>query len=127
MGDISRFVESLSINPWLVLIAAACTIVAVPLAFIFYLRSRKEKLPRYAVRSNNIIKGSKAVIPGLTVHFQGHGEPIENLTVSKVVFWNASRETIRPLPGSVWVPTIWWGLQDTLDPEPGECAAPPKA
>ncbi len=95
MGDISRFVESLSINPWLVLIAAVCTIVAVPLAFIFYLRSKKEKLPRYAVRSNNIIKGAKAVIPALTVHFQGHGEPIENLTVSKVVFWNAGRETIR--------------------------------
>ena len=32
-----------------------------------------------------------------------------------------------PLPGSVWVPTLWCGLQDNRDPEPGERAAPPKA
>jgi hypothetical protein len=29
------------------------------------------------------------------VHFEGYGEPIPNLTVTKVLFWNAGRDTIK--------------------------------
>jgi hypothetical protein len=94
-GDMSRFVDSLAINQWFVVIAAVCTMVSVPLTFYFYLKSKRAKLPRYAIRSNNLIKGTKNVIPAVTIRFAGHGEAIDNLTVSKVIFWNAGRDTIK--------------------------------
>jgi hypothetical protein len=50
---------------------------------------------RYRCKSFCLIFGSVNKLPGLEVSYHGFGPPVENVTVSKVAFWNAGWGTIR--------------------------------
>jgi hypothetical protein len=63
------------------------------LAIVFYLLSRKEKKPWWTIHSTNMIKGFAKKVQNLEIKFAG--KEVENLTVSKIYFWNAGRETIN--------------------------------
>ena len=90
-----QVIQLISANPWFTIVAALCSVISVPLAIIFYLKSRKDKLPRFAFKSTNIIAGMKEKIPAVTIRFAGHDDDIESLTVTKVLFWNGGTEAIK--------------------------------
>jgi hypothetical protein len=91
-------VAALAANPWIILLGIFLSLLGViglPLSVFLYFKSKRERLPRWSVRSNNIIKGHKDKYPAVSVRFQGFGDEISNLTVSKVILWNHGKETIR--------------------------------
>ncbi|MEA3281303.1 MAG: hypothetical protein U9Q68_01910 [Euryarchaeota archaeon] len=63
------------------------------LAIFFYLKGKKEKKPTFQIRSFNLVKEfSKKVT---TIGLLYSGEKVENLTITKVIFWNMGNEPIR--------------------------------
>ena len=69
------------------------TIITIILAILFYLKGKKEKKPTFQIRSFNLVKEfSKKVTNIELLH---SGENIENLTITKVIFWNRGNEPIR--------------------------------
>src|ERR1022692_3570237 len=99
MGEeITKFVDSLATNGWAALGGYAIGLIGligIPLAIFLHFRGKKDRLPRYAVRNNNIIIGHTEKYPDVTVHFQGYGEDIAKLSVSKVAFWNDGKGAIK--------------------------------
>lgn len=57
------------------------------------IKSKKDKKPSYALWGFNLVKNFKYNIESLEMLHKG--EKIENLTVTKLAFWNAGRETIN--------------------------------
>src|SRR5258708_38640209 len=87
-----------SAHPWGIVSLAICTIAGTAIGVIgvvLHFTGRKDKRPCYAVRSYGLISGAATRIPELEIHFRGHGPTIENLTVSKLIFWNNGRAVIR--------------------------------
>lgn len=69
------------------------TILSVFLAIIFYRLSKREKKPYWSIGSNNLIEGFSSQVPGLEISY--NNQKVENLTISKIVFWNDGKETIH--------------------------------
>ena len=91
-------IDLLARNPWLIVlgsVASIISLVSLPLSFYFYVRSFRLRLPRYALRSTSVITGTKERFPTLKITFEGHEEDLQNLTVTKVAFWNQGEEAIR--------------------------------
>jgi len=61
-------------------------------SYYFYRRSLRVKEPTWAIRTTNIIQGYSSKFNDLQVIYKG--ENIENLTVSRIIFWNEGAETI---------------------------------
>lgn len=80
-------------NPIIQLVALLSGIIGLPVAFLTYRLSRKDKLPRYAYESKTLIEGIDSAVPGLQVVFEG--VPQKRITVTDVYFWNGGRDTIR--------------------------------
>ena len=93
MGSLSDFIEWLATNPWFAIISFVVAILGVVLTAVLYIRSRKVKLPCYAMRSFNIVKDLVVKVKSLEIMYSG--EPIRNLTATKMAFWNGGRDTIR--------------------------------
>ena len=55
-------------------------------AYYFYRKSVREKAPCWSIRSYNIIHGYRSAMTDVAVLYRG--EAVDNVTVSKVVFWN---------------------------------------
>ncbi|MGB8217597.1 MAG: hypothetical protein WCE94_09895 [Candidatus Methanoperedens sp.] len=91
--NLSQFIDGLATNPWLIIIGFIITIISLLLAVIFYIKGKKVKLPYYAVNSHNIVRDLVSRIDDLDILY--HGEPIENLTATKIAFWNAGNDTIN--------------------------------
>lgn len=66
---------------------------SVLLAYIFYRRGRRDKKPLWSIKNNNLIRGFSKQLPNLDVKYSGQN--VENLSIAKIVFWNAGSETIR--------------------------------
>jgi hypothetical protein len=89
---------SLLTNPIVILIgliSGVCSIIALPLGVVLYFKSKKEKRPRFLVRSNTLVRNLQTTLPGLRITYEGHREPLANVTVSRIAFWNDGRETIQ--------------------------------
>jgi hypothetical protein len=87
-----QLAEWVGMNPWWGFLGCIIAIFATALAIIFYYKGKKVKLPCYAVRSSNIVSNLVSKIETLEMLYAG--KPIENLTVTKLLFWNAGRDTI---------------------------------
>ena len=85
-------VRALANDPIIALGGFALGVLGILLAIIFYVKAKKEKVPCYQVRSNTLIEGLHKALDGLQLHYKGTLQ--ERLTVTKMVFWNAGRETI---------------------------------
>ena len=85
-------VEQWATNNWFNILG-----VVIPLAisYIWYRWQKREKSPRFAQRSVNLIANATTAYPNLQVHYKGHGQDLDNLSVAIFAFWNAGRETIR--------------------------------
>lgn len=92
MSSISQLTEWLGTNPWLGIVSLIIAVLSVILMIIFYIKSKKVKLPCYTFRSNNLVKDLFSRISPLEMRYSG--QQIENLTVTKIAFWNAGRDTI---------------------------------
>lgn len=80
-------------HPYFTLGLAGIAILGIVLAILFYIKSRRYKLPLYVIVSRNVIKNQTPLIPGLSVHFKGQEQNL--VTVSHVWFWNQGNETIN--------------------------------
>lgn len=84
--------QSLANNPIISIGGFALGIIGIVLAVIFYARSKKDRLPCFEVNSNTLIEGLHKALDGLQLHYKG--TPQARITVTKLAFWNAGRETI---------------------------------
>ena len=84
--------QTLSDNPYITLGSFALAVFGIVLAIIFYVRSKKDKTPCYDCSSNTIIEGLNQALDGLEVHYKGQAQ--ERVSVTKLVLWNAGRDTI---------------------------------
>lgn len=67
-------------------------LLGVVLAYVFYRLGRKSKNPCWDLTSYNLISGFSKKLPQLDIKYSG--QPVENLTISRLRFWNAGLETI---------------------------------
>lgn len=93
INSFSKFLEWLSTNPWISILSLLFAVIGIALAIIFYIKSRKFKLPCYALRNFNLVTDLSSKIEPLEMFYSG--EKIPNLSVTKFAFWNAGNETIN--------------------------------
>jgi hypothetical protein len=91
-NSIASAVGYIGSNPLLTVLSFAVAIVSVAITVIIYLKSRREKIPCYNINSYNVITDFVNMFDSLEILYSG--QAVKNLTVSKIVFWNAGRETI---------------------------------
>lgn len=90
---VSQIINELSTNPWLIVLSAIVTILSFLAAIFLYFKAKKVKKPRYAIRSINFLKDSANKIEGLQIMYSS--QPVQNVTITKVAFWNDGNETIN--------------------------------
>ncbi len=76
-----------------IIVAVVGIAVTIVLACFFYWKQRAAKEPRWAIRTNNLVADWKERLPRLAILYEG--KPVSSLSVSRVVFWNAGRCSIR--------------------------------
>lgn len=87
------WLRSISTSPFLPIGSFVLAIFAVVMAIFFYVRSRRSKVPLYTKRSFNIIQDFSTKLSYLTVQYKN--ETVDNLTITKLAFWNDGRQTIN--------------------------------
>ena len=80
-------------NQWLNLIFLSLAMLSIVVSIYLYRKSRKRKKPVFDKRSINVISDTIQQIGEIDVTFKG--SKIENLTVTKVAFWNDGNDTIN--------------------------------
>lgn len=93
MNSIPGFIQQLGTNPWLNTLSFTVTLLSAVLAVFFYFKAKRAKKPRYAKRSINIVEDLVSRFESLEILYEG--KKIENLTVTKVAFWNDGNETLQ--------------------------------
>lgn len=84
-----NFLNQLPSNPIAWLFMAIIGICALILAY----KSTPQKVLKFSIENTNIIKNTKSNLEKLEIIYAG--KPINNLTISKVTFWNGSFPTIN--------------------------------
>ena len=67
-------------------------VVGLITGYIFYRKSLKVKSPLFLIKSNNLIQDNITSISGLGVTYKGI--KVQNLTVTRILFWNDGSDTI---------------------------------
>lgn len=88
----STTINALASNPWITLGGFFIGILGVVLAIVFYVKSKKDRLPCYEVSGNTLIEGVDKALDGLQLQYKGKQQ--NRITVTKIVLWNDGRETI---------------------------------
>src|SRR3989304_1944385 len=68
-------------------------LIGLATSYYFYKKSIRIKEPVYSIKSNNLISGSASTLLNLYIAYKGY--QVENLTVSKILFYNRGAETIH--------------------------------
>jgi hypothetical protein len=92
MSSIPQLAEWWVLNPWVGIVSLIIAVLSAILMIILHIKGKKVKLPCYTFRSNNLVKDLFSRIGPLEMRYSG--QQIENLTVTKIAFWNAGRDTI---------------------------------
>lgn len=88
-------IDWLNTSPWTNLVFFILAVLGVVFTILFYLKSRRFKLPFYR-RSNFTVLGTKAkTIEGLSVSY--NNEAIERFSVAKFAIWNNGNEVIEAI------------------------------
>jgi len=93
MINYSDYLDYVSQNPWLNVVSAAFGLIGIILAIVFYIKGKKSKKPIYRIKNVNLIKENISKMKSIDIQY--HGNKIDNLSISKVVIWNAGEETIN--------------------------------
>lgn len=80
-------------SSWFNLISLGVGIIGILVGIISYFKSRKVKLPCYTTRSTNIVRDLVNKFESVEMFYAG--QPIENMTVTKIAFWNSGNETLN--------------------------------
>ena len=80
-------------KPWVTLLGLFIGVLSLILSFYFYKKTKRIKRISYGIRSHNLIRDFVSNIKDLKITYSN--EPIENLTVSKIVLWNSGNEVIK--------------------------------
>lgn len=68
-------------------------VVSIVVAIVAYKKSQNVQKPLWQVTTNNLIQNHIARLSGLTITYQG--QPVEQLSISKVMFWNEGTKRIE--------------------------------
>lgn len=79
-------------NPWYGFIGIILSIVGIIATIYFAKKSRKEKDPKYFLRTHNLIRDFSNQLKALEINYAG--QTISNLTVTRIFFWNNGMDTI---------------------------------
>lgn len=93
MDQFLLWIKEVSSSPFLIIGSFLIAIIGVILAIIFFIKSRRKKLPLYSKKSINIISDFISTLANLDIKYKE--EPIQNLTLTKMVFWNGGNVTIE--------------------------------
>jgi len=88
----------LTTNPWAIIVLTISTVGSLVLGawgLFVTIRGVRVRQPCFATRSNNLVRGLASQIPDVVISFRGFGGVVENLTSTKVLFFNWGREAIR--------------------------------
>lgn len=80
-------------NLLIALIGYVLAVLGVIATVTVYVLSRRGKDPSWAIRGINIVRGRESRVADLKILYKEL--PVESLTVSRVLFWNRGKETIR--------------------------------
>lgn len=87
-----QLLNFLNENPWLNLIFLALAIVSIFISLFLYFLSKKEKSPSFNIKHFNLVKGHIRKLDRVKITYDD--EEVEDLTLTRVSFWNQGRETI---------------------------------
>ena len=90
-----EFLRPVTQNPLFGLVSLLISVILAVVGIVLTVRSRRVKRLSWAIRSNNLISGFSTRFPSLEVSYARH--KAENLTVSKILFWNDGTETISEI------------------------------
>lgn len=80
-------------NPIVQLSGYLIGVISLLLAVVFYIRSKREKRPRFAYFSVSLIGGVKSFLPDLSIQYKG--KSCTRVTATRFYFWNAGREPLK--------------------------------
>lgn len=92
MTQSSNWLNSLVANPWFGISGFIIGVLGVILTIVFYFKTRKVKIPCYAIRSLGVVEDITNKSQLLEMYYAKR--KIERLTITRVAFWNAGNETI---------------------------------
>jgi hypothetical protein len=78
-------INALASNPWITLGGFLIGVLGVVLAIVFYVKSKKDRLPCYEVSSSTLIEGVEKTLDGLQLQYKGQLQ--SRITVTKIVFF----------------------------------------
>ncbi len=90
---LNKIREFLNGNIWFNIATLLIAIFGFILTVVFYRKGKKTKKPTYMIITNNLVRDSIKDIDSVQITYKG--ENIPNLSVSKVTFWNAGKDTIQ--------------------------------
>lgn len=74
-------------------ILSVLSVLVAVVSLVLYLRGRRRKEPCWATRTNNLVRDYTAKLSALDVKYSGRS--VQNLSITRVVFWNKGGETIH--------------------------------
>ena len=83
---------SLLYSPIISTASLLLALLSISLACFFYRRGQRTKVPCWGVRTTTLVEGYSSSLADLRIAYKEH--LVEDLSVSRIVFWNDGRETI---------------------------------
>lgn len=91
-------------NNCILFLTTICTIIGIPLSTYFYFKSKKEKMLRFEIKSNNIFKDFESIIGNVKVTCDD--KSISTLTITSILMWCDGKETIYDKDIATQMPLI---------------------
>lgn len=92
-NPIQYFTEFFNNNPLLNAFSLFLAILGIIFTIYFYFKSKKVRIPIYILRTVNLVRENVQKID--TVNILYAGNKVNNLSITKIAFWNDGKETIN--------------------------------
>ena len=92
-NTIQYFTELFNNNPLLNAFSLFLAILGIIFTTYFYFKSKKIRIPIYILRTVNLVRENVQKID--TVNILYAGNKVDNLSITKIAFWNDGKETIN--------------------------------
>jgi hypothetical protein len=63
-------------------------VAGIVISYLFYRWGKQQKKPRFHIKNYPVLVGWKDTLPDISIHYRGHGDDIENLSMAHVLLWN---------------------------------------
>jgi hypothetical protein len=93
MDNYFNYIEKWGASPIITFLSFLFGIIGIGLAIYLYFKVKKVKKPCVVAKTINIIKHNLRNIDSFEIFYKG--SKIETLSITKLAFWNAGRETIN--------------------------------